>query len=95
MKVSATELKNRTSEVIDAARNKPVQIERNGKPIAVLIGIEEFARLSRADDAVWGAAAMQAEESGYLSPEESFAQLRSMIEGATPKLRPRSAKVSR
>ena len=40
--VSAHEAKARFGQLLDAARVDPVTIERHGRPVAVLVSIEEY-----------------------------------------------------
>lgn len=47
---SATELANKTGDVLAAAAQEPVNIQRHGKSRYVLLSIEQFERLNaRAD----------------------------------------------
>jgi antitoxin Phd len=47
---SATELANKTGDVLAAAAQEPVNIQRHGKARYVLLSVEQFERLSmRAD----------------------------------------------
>lgn len=44
--MSAAEAKNGFGYLIDTARQEPVKIEKHGRPVVVMISIEEFERLS-------------------------------------------------
>jgi prevent-host-death family protein len=44
--MSAAEAKNGFGLLIDTARQGPVQIEKHGRPVVVVISVEEFERLS-------------------------------------------------
>jgi prevent-host-death family protein len=77
--VKATEAKNRFGEVLDAARIEPVTIEKNGRPVAVLISSELFERLEALEDAWWAAEAKKAMEEGSLGTEASEAFLLEML----------------
>lgn len=44
--MSAAEAKNGFGLLIDTARQEPVKIEKHGRPVVVMISIEEFERLS-------------------------------------------------
>ena len=100
-KITATELKNNTAEALANAQRGAVHIERNGKPAAVLLSADEYQRLSKCDDHVWGAAALRAEKGGYVSPQESLAALNKLmreeeqvdsaeLHKSSPRLSPRS-----
>ncbi|MGQ0662693.1 MAG: type II toxin-antitoxin system Phd/YefM family antitoxin [Pseudomonadota bacterium] len=71
--VSATEVKNRFGVYLDAARDRPVKISRNGRMVAVLLSAQDYKRLQASDDYVLGAAAMKAhKEAEYMSHEETM-----------------------
>ena len=69
--VSATEIKNRLGQYLARVAVEPVTVEKNGRPIAVLLSFEEYELLQRSDDYFWGQAARAAEAEGFLSVEES------------------------
>ena len=70
--VSATEIKNRLGQYLTRAAVEPVAIEKNGRPVAVLLSFEEYELLQRSDDFFWGQTACAAEAEGFLSVEESL-----------------------
>lgn len=43
---SSTELANKTGDVLAAAAQEPVNIQRHGKPRYVLLTVEQFERLN-------------------------------------------------
>lgn len=43
--MSAKEAKNSFGLLIDHARAEPVQIEKHGRPVVVVMSVEEFQRL--------------------------------------------------
>jgi prevent-host-death family protein len=67
----AREAKNSFGRLIDMSQAGPVAIEKHGRPVAMMISIAEFERLSAFDDAYWLAMAEKGEKSGYLGAEES------------------------
>ena len=73
--VSATEIKNRLGQYLARVVVEPVAIEKNGRPVAVLLSFEEYEQLQRSDDFFWGQAARAAEAEGFLSAEDSFKYL--------------------
>jgi prevent-host-death family protein len=73
--VSATEIKNRLGQYLGRVAVEPVAIEKNGRPVAVLLSFEEYEVLRRSDDAFWGEAARAAEAEGFLSVEDSLRRL--------------------
>lgn len=70
--VSATELKNRLGQYLGRVVAEPVAIEKNGRPVAVLLSFDEYEALQRADDRFWGEAAKAAAAEGFVSVEESL-----------------------
>jgi prevent-host-death family protein len=47
---TATELANNTGDVLAAAAQEPVQIQRHGKSRYVLLSVEQFDKLSKSAD---------------------------------------------
>lgn len=44
--MSAKDAKNSFGLLIDYARAEPVQVEKHGRPVVVVVSVEEFRRLS-------------------------------------------------
>lgn len=68
-KVTATELKTKTGECLEKALKEPLEIEKNGRVIAVLVAHEDYARLSRIENEYWLARVEAAEKSGYIGTD--------------------------
>lgn len=68
-KVTATELKIKTGECLAMAQKGPIEIEKNGKTIAVLIAHEDYARLSKLENEYWLARISAAEKGGYVGAD--------------------------
>lgn len=45
--MSAKDAKNSFGLLLDYARAAPVQVEKHGRPVVVVISVEEFERLSQ------------------------------------------------
>lgn len=45
--MSAKDAKNSFGLLLDRARAEPVQVEKHGRPVVVVVSVEEFQRLSR------------------------------------------------
>lgn len=73
--VSATEVKNRLGQYLARVAVEPVVIEKNGRPVAVVLSYEEYELLQQSDDRYWGEAARRAAGEGFLGHEESLARL--------------------
>lgn len=71
IQISATEAKNHFGKLIDAARREAVSIEKQGRPVAVLLSQEEYDRLSELEDFLLSLQAEKAKNEGLLSEAES------------------------
>ena len=71
MRESATIAKNNFGLLLDKAIAEPVVIEKKGRPVAVVLSIAEYERLTDIEDRYWGEKAMTAVNEGFLSEEES------------------------
>lgn len=73
--MSASDAKNNFGELLDFAKTRPMKIEKNGRPVAVVISAEEFERLENMEDAFWGRQAEEAIKEGFIGQEESEKKL--------------------
>jgi antitoxin Phd len=71
VQISATEAKNHFGKWIDAARREAVSIEKQGRPVAVLLSQEEYVRLNELEDLLLSLQAENARKEGFLSERES------------------------
>jgi prevent-host-death family protein len=62
--VNATDFKNHFGEFLDMAKDEALMVNKSGKPMAVVLSLEEYEHLERLDDAYWIARAQAAEASG-------------------------------
>ncbi len=70
--ISATNAGFGFERLLDAAWRGPVTIERNGRPVAVMMSVEEYQRLEALEDAIWATRATAAEDAGdWLGGEDS------------------------
>lgn len=69
-KVNATEMKQRLGQYIDYALAGPVMIEKSGRPLVVLLSVDEYERLCSFEDAFWAQKAKEAESSGWATEEQ-------------------------
>lgn len=81
MKVfGAKEAKDGFGRLLDTAQREPVRIEKKGRPVAVLISMDEYQRLEAMEDAWWAERAEAAEKEGdWLGPEESERLLKKFL----------------
>lgn len=66
MVITATELKNRLGQYLDAAETEPVIIEKSGRKKSVLMSHAMYERLVSLEDTKWGERARKAEARGYV-----------------------------
>ena len=71
MQVTATELKNRLGQYLDAAETDPVIVEKSGRVKSVLISSAMYEKFLTYEDAFCADKAKQAEKDGYLGTEAS------------------------
>lgn len=76
---AASEAKNEFGRLLDTAQREPVTIEKKGRPVAVVLSLEEYERLEALDDAWWAARADEAAEKGFIGPEESEKLMRELL----------------
>ena len=69
-KVNATEMKQRLGQYLDYALAGPVMVEKSGRPMVVLLSVDEYERLCAFEDAFWVRKAQDGEKSGWASEEE-------------------------
>lgn len=50
--MSAKDAKNSFGLLLDRARAEPVQVEKHGRPVVVVVSVEEFQRLRFASEAL-------------------------------------------
>lgn len=79
--VTATELKTKTGETLDAAQREPVAIEKNGRAIAVIVPQADYDRLMRIENDYWLARVEAAEKSGYVGTEATSSFFKEMLKG--------------
>ena len=77
--MSASDAKNNFGELLEFARKNPVKIERNGRPVAVVISHEEFQRMEAIEDAWWVKQAEEASKEGFLDQKQSEDFLAEML----------------
>jgi prevent-host-death family protein len=70
-KLSAKEAKDRFGELLDAAQRGPVEIQKKGRPVAVVVSLEEYRRLEALEDGWWANEAQKALKEGFHNAEES------------------------
>jgi len=74
---AATDVKNKFGQMLETVMSEPVAIEKNGRPVAVMMSMAEYERLIEIEDRYWGEKALKALEEGFASDAETKA----LIEG--------------
>jgi prevent-host-death family protein len=74
---AATDVKNKFGQMLETVMSEPVAIEKNGRPVAVMMSMAEYERLTEIEDRYWGEKALKALEEGFASDDETKA----LIEG--------------
>lgn len=77
--LAAREAKNGFGHLLDIARLEPVAIERHGRPVAVVLSSEEYARLEAFEDAYWISKAEAGAAGGYLGRDDSAALVKDIF----------------
>ena len=77
---AAKEAKNSFGHMLDSARREPVTIEKNGRPVAVVMSLEDYERLAAIEDAWWAARAKKWASGGFLGPAKSRRLLAKMLD---------------
>ncbi|MBX2809848.1 MAG: type II toxin-antitoxin system prevent-host-death family antitoxin [Cellvibrionaceae bacterium] len=71
MNVTATELKNRLGQYLDAAQLEPVIIEKSGRENSVMLSKRRYDELCELEDLLWDLKAQQAEKEGFIDNDEA------------------------
>jgi len=53
VRLTSKQAQNRFGELMDVAQHEPVVIERRGRPIAVVLSVQDYERLEAAQDRLW------------------------------------------
>jgi antitoxin Phd len=70
-KVSAKQAKDHFGELIDTAQSQPVEIQRKGRSVAVVVSLDEYKRLEALEEGWWASAAQNALKEGMFGQKES------------------------
>lgn len=81
---AATEVKNHFGQILDITRTEPVTVEKQGRPVAVILSFEEYNRLAKLDDSYWGERAVKALADGFLKEDEMKTFLEGKLHAETP-----------
>ncbi len=71
MNVTATELKNRLGQYLEAAQVEPVIIEKSGRESSVVLSKRRYDELVELEDKLWDMKAQEAAKEGFMSDKET------------------------
>lgn len=77
--ISAKDAKNRFGHLLNSVQLTPVEIQKHGTPVAVILSAEEYYRLEQMEDSYWLNRATKAREGGFVSEESSEAMLAEIL----------------
>ena len=75
MNINVVELNAKLGECLQYVADKPVVVEQDSRPMAVIMSYDLYERLLTFEDAYWGQRAMEASASGFLGEEETLREL--------------------
>lgn len=72
MKIFASkQAKDHFGELLDTAQREPITIEKKGRPVAVVLSLEDYKRMELAEDAFWAMKANMAAREGFIGEQKS------------------------
>jgi prevent-host-death family protein len=78
--INAVDFKNSFGEYLDLAKDEPIAVCKSGKPVAVMMSVEEYLALQQLEDAFWKSRAEVAEALGeWVEPAEAMRVLTSRL----------------
>jgi len=78
--LAAKDAKNGFGRMLDSAQREPVTIAKNGRPVAVVVSLEDYQRLAAIEDAWWAERARKSAAAGFLGPTRSRKLLAKMLD---------------
>lgn len=70
-KFNTKEAKDNFGELIDIAQQEPVEIQKNGRPVAVVVSLDEYRRLESIEESWWANEAEKALSDSMFGQKES------------------------
>jgi prevent-host-death family protein len=70
MNVTATELKNRLGQYLEASQLEPVIVEKSRRESSVVLSKRRYDELCELEDKLWDLKAVSAEKEGFLNGDE-------------------------
>lgn len=79
-KFAAKEAKDSFGLLLDTAQKEPVIINKKGRPVAVVLSMEDYQRFEAMEDAYWAAKAREAGEEGFIGISKSEKLLKAILD---------------
>ena len=70
MQVTATELKNRLGQYLEAAQAEAIEVNKSGRLSAVVLSKKRYDELLKLEDLMWDIQAKQAEAEGFMNDDD-------------------------
>lgn len=70
-KLSAKDAKTHFGLLLDMAQRQPVTIEKKGRPVVVVLSLQDFSHYEQLEDELLALKAIQAEKEGWLDQNKS------------------------
>jgi prevent-host-death family protein len=77
--ISSRDAKNQFGHLLTTVQRAPVEIQKHGNAVAVLVSAEEYSRLEEMEDAFWLNYAMLAKEGGFVGEKKSEALMAEIL----------------
>ncbi len=81
---TATDIKNHFGEYLEKSISEPVVIEKTGRPVAVMLSLQDYERLAALENKYWAQQAARAEQNGYLGKKATQEFLKSTLRLSPP-----------
>jgi len=70
MQVTATELKNRLGQYLEAVQGEVIEVKKSGRLSAVMLSKKRYEALLKLEDMMWDIRAQLAEKEGFMTDDE-------------------------
>ncbi len=70
-KLASKKAKDNFGALLDTAQREPVTIEKKGRPVAVVLSLDEYQRMEATEDAYWAIKANAAAKKGFIGEKKS------------------------
>jgi len=80
--ISAKDAKNNFGKLLMDAQRDPIQIQKHGRPVAVVISAKEYAEMEAMEDSYWSARANEVLKNPNWASKEEVEELFAEIDDA-------------